>query len=260
MTNVLAPVARQREFTDLGVVAPGCLLYTLVSGTPNTPLGTTSDAAGLVPNTNPIVASAGGLFPPIYLTPNLAYHFRLTDAAGVPIWDQDPVATGLSPAPIAGGGTGLVTVPPYMVLTGGTTATGPLQTVAPGGGNAILQYRGPAALPVWVTNGAPVPYQLQDQLNAPLDASLGTYFFMVATGNRSIAVTTNPTAGQRLIISFYASSGVCTLTLPTGVNAWRFSAAIPALTATAAGTVDHIGMVFNPIFSTWDVVAYAKGF
>jgi hypothetical protein len=102
-TNLLAPVARQRTFTDLGVVAPGAKLYTYVSGTPATPLATTSDAAGLVPNTNPIVASAGGLFGPIYLTPDTAYHFVLTDAIGLPLWDQDPVTApsgGSTAAPI----------------------------------------------------------------------------------------------------------------------------------------------------------------
>jgi hypothetical protein len=99
--NILAPVARQRTFTDLGVVAPGALLYTLVSGSPSQPLVTTSDANGLVPNANPLVASAGGLFGPIYLLPGTAYHFKLTDAAGVLIWDQDPVtAGGVGTAPV----------------------------------------------------------------------------------------------------------------------------------------------------------------
>ena len=60
MSHLLAPVARQRTLTDLGVVAPGALLHTYVSGTPSTPLATTSDAAGLIPNANPIVASSGG--------------------------------------------------------------------------------------------------------------------------------------------------------------------------------------------------------
>jgi hypothetical protein len=86
----LSPEPRQREISDLGVVVPGALLNTYVSGT-TVRLATTSDAAGLVPNTNPIVASAGGLFGPIYLTPGLAYKYVLTDALGGPIWDQDPI-------------------------------------------------------------------------------------------------------------------------------------------------------------------------
>lgn len=91
----LSPDARLRVFSDLGLVVPGAKLFTYVSGTPATPLGTTSDAAGLVPNTNPIVASAGGLFGPIYLTPGLAYKYVLTDALGGPIWSQDPVSLNL---------------------------------------------------------------------------------------------------------------------------------------------------------------------
>jgi hypothetical protein len=123
-TNLLAPVARQRIATDLGVVAPGALLYTLVSGSPSTPLATTSDAAGTVPNANPIVASAGGLFGPIYLTPGVAYHFRLTEASGVPIWDQDPVQIGL-------GGT----VDGNLAITGSLTVAGSGSFIAalPGG-------------------------------------------------------------------------------------------------------------------------------
>jgi hypothetical protein len=112
MPNVLAPVARQRAMTDLGLIAPGALLHTYVSGTPATPLATTSDAAGLIPNANPLVASAGGLFGPIYLPPGAAYHFVLTDAAGLPIWDQDPVTGGGAAAQVAGDLTvsGLLTV------------------------------------------------------------------------------------------------------------------------------------------------------
>src|SRR3954465_1806151 len=98
----LTPDPRLRELSDLGVVLPGALLHTYVSGTPSTPLATTSDAAGLVPNLNPLVASAGGLFGPIYLTSGLAYKLVLTDANGVEIWSQDPVGLG----GVTQGGTG----------------------------------------------------------------------------------------------------------------------------------------------------------
>jgi hypothetical protein len=112
MANILAPVARQRAITDLGVVAPGALLHTYVSGTPATPLSTTSDGAGLVPNANPLVASAGGLFGPIYLPAGVAYHFVLTDAAGNLLWDQDPVIAGVLGGSVAGNLTvgGVLTV------------------------------------------------------------------------------------------------------------------------------------------------------
>jgi hypothetical protein len=87
----LTPDPALREFTDLGVVAPGAQLLTLVSGTPATNLATYSDGAGAVPNTNPVVASAFGLFGPIYLTAGVAYRLICTTAAGVVLWDRDPV-------------------------------------------------------------------------------------------------------------------------------------------------------------------------
>jgi len=117
MSNSLAPVARQRELTDLGVVAPGALLHTYVSGTPATPIATASDAAGLVPNANPIVASAGGLLGPIYLVPNLAYRFVLTEANGVAIWDQDPVMVESA----AGGFSTVLDVRTYGAIGNGVT-------------------------------------------------------------------------------------------------------------------------------------------
>jgi len=91
MAGHLAPLARLRVLTDLGVVAPGCLLHSYVGGTPSTPIQTFSDVALSVPNANPIVASSGGLFGPIYLTDGLDYFFVLTDASGNPIWSQDHV-------------------------------------------------------------------------------------------------------------------------------------------------------------------------
>lgn len=90
MSVALIPEPRLREFSDLSVVLPGAKLYTYVSGTPSTPLASYSDTIGTL-NANPVVASAGGLFPPIYLTANVAYKLVLKDAADVQIWAQDPV-------------------------------------------------------------------------------------------------------------------------------------------------------------------------
>lgn len=91
MSGLLSPDARLRILSDLGLVQAGALLHTYVSGSPSTNLATFSDSALAVPNTNPIVASAGGLFGPIYLTPGTAYKYVLTDALGNAIWAQDPV-------------------------------------------------------------------------------------------------------------------------------------------------------------------------
>lgn len=106
----LTPDARLRIVTDLGVVAPGAKLNAFVAGSLTTRLATYSDVALTVPNANPVVASAGGLFGPIYLTPGVSYQLALTDSADVAIWTQDNVAvpgtlaagTGISLATVAG--------------------------------------------------------------------------------------------------------------------------------------------------------------
>lgn len=93
MSGLLTPDARLRVFGDTGLVLPGAKLYTYVAGSLSTTLATYSDSALLIANTNPVVASAGGLFGPIFLTLGVAYQFLLKDSAGVtvPGWPQDNV-------------------------------------------------------------------------------------------------------------------------------------------------------------------------
>lgn len=59
MTTALMPEGRQRYFNNDGSVAAGCKLYTYAAGT-LTPKTTYSDAAGAVPNTNPVTLDAKG--------------------------------------------------------------------------------------------------------------------------------------------------------------------------------------------------------
>lgn len=100
----VAPVARQREFSGLGVVLPGAKLYTYIAGTPSTPLATynNADLAAGHENTNPVVADSGGLFGPIYLLLGRAYKFLLTDTDGNTIWSQDYVTDGSASAAVTG--------------------------------------------------------------------------------------------------------------------------------------------------------------
>lgn len=58
----------------------------------------------------------------------------------------------LGTVPVANGGTGITSTTPYAVLTGGTTATNPLQQVSGlGSSGQVLTSNGPAALPTWQT-------------------------------------------------------------------------------------------------------------
>ena len=62
----LLPMLREVALSSTGVPLSGALLYSYAAGT-TTPLATYSDVALTIPNTNPVVANAGGVFPPIYV-------------------------------------------------------------------------------------------------------------------------------------------------------------------------------------------------
>lgn len=72
-----------------GVPIPGAQLFFYASGT-STPINTYSDGALTVPNTNPVVANAAGVFPSIFMSP-VYYKVVLTDSLGDQIWTADPV-------------------------------------------------------------------------------------------------------------------------------------------------------------------------
>lgn len=180
-TGFLTPDARLRIVTDAGVVAPGALLNAYVAGTPSTRLDTFTDSTLLVANTNPVVASAGGLFGPIYLTPGLAYKLVLTDAAGGAIWSQDNVAlpaSGLTaPVGVTQGGTGLTAgvsggvvyfsgttaiassalLAAHGVVLGGGAGVAPL-TTSPGPAGQVLTSNGAAADPSFQTGSVGKSY------------------------------------------------------------------------------------------------------
>lgn len=101
---------------------------------------------------------------------------------------------------------------------------------------------------------------LVDGATPALDASLGTVFRLVALGDRTIAVPTNPTPGQTITVQHLASGGARTLALNTGAGGFRFGSDIPALTATASGKTDYISAIYNDTDSRWDVVRVTKGF
>jgi hypothetical protein len=89
--TALVPTARQRQFTNVGATAAGAKLYTWAAGGTTTPLATYSDAALTVPNTNPVIADASGLFGPIFLLPAV-YLLEMKDANDLLLWQQDDVS------------------------------------------------------------------------------------------------------------------------------------------------------------------------
>jgi len=106
----------------------------------------------------------------------------------------------------------------------------------------------------------PTVSALADGATPALNAALGNLFTLAAAGDRTIAVPSNPTNGQKIIIRHLASGGARTLALNSGAGGFRFGTDIPALSQTASGKTDYIGCVYSSIDSFWDVVAVVKGF
>src|SRR5205814_10542709 len=112
-TALLSPVPRQRVFSDLGATLPGALLYWYATGT-TTPATTYSDSTLTTANANPMVANAGGLFGPIYLSWGVQYDAVLKSATGVTIWSQAHVGN-------SGVAQGTYDITAYGAVGNGTT-------------------------------------------------------------------------------------------------------------------------------------------
>lgn len=239
-TGFLTPDARLRVFSDVGVL-PGAKLNTYVAGTPATPLATYSDSALTVPNTNPVVASAGGLFGPIYLTPGVAYKLVLTDAAGVVIWTQDNV---MVPSVVFAAGAGI-----SLATVAGTTTITATSGVGSIGGNDFR-----------LTLESGVPVSSTDQLAKTTlycTPTTGTRLDLydaagvpttLASAQFSIAL---PAAASQLYSVFaYNTAGVPTLELTAWTNdttpgpaAYGLSATTGTRTKTGDLTRRFLGLV-----------------
>lgn len=72
--------------------------------------------------------------------------------------------TGITDITVADGGTGTSTIHAYSVMIGGTTATGPIQTVSGTGLTAqVLTSNGPGAAPTWQTAASGGYATIQDE-------------------------------------------------------------------------------------------------
>lgn len=101
---------------------------------------------------------------------------------------------------------------------------------------------------------------LTDGATPALNAKLGDVFTLSAAGDRTIAIPTNPTSGQRIVIRHTASGANRTLALNTGAGGFRFGTTITGLTVTTSGLTDYIECLYNATASKWDVISYVKGF
>lgn len=101
---------------------------------------------------------------------------------------------------------------------------------------------------------------LTDGATPALDAALGSVFRLVAAGDRTIGVPTNPRDGQRILIQHKASGANRTLALNAGAGGFRFGSTITALTATLSGKTDYLECVYNAADNFHDLISYVKGF
>lgn len=102
---------------------------------------------------------------------------------------------------------------------------------------------------------------LTDGATPALNATTGNVFKLTAAGNRTIAVPSGATAGQKIVIMHVASGADRTLALNvTGAGSFRYGTDITALTATTSAKTDYIGCIYSSTDDKWDVVAVMKGF
>lgn len=159
MTVGLSPVAGAgwQFFDSNGVPLAGGRLYTYAAGT-TTPETTYTASDGLTANSNPIILNSAGRVSgttEVWLTITTAYKFVLKTDADVQLWSADDISgiAGVgNPLPVSSGGTGRATATAYAVICGGTTATGPFQSVASVGTTGqVLTSNGVGALPTMQT-------------------------------------------------------------------------------------------------------------
>ena len=155
MTVGLSPVAGAgwQFFDSNGVPLSGGKLYTYAAGT-TTPQTTYTSSTGATANANPIELNSAGRVSgttEVWLDITLAYKFVLKTTDDVQLWSADDISgmAGIgNPLPVPSGGTGRATATAYAVICGGTTATGPLQSIASvGTAGQVLTSNGVGALP-----------------------------------------------------------------------------------------------------------------
>lgn len=138
MTTFLMPSGRVRGWTNAGVPAAGCLLYTYEAGT-STPKETFTDAAGLVAHANPIILDAKGEAL-IYWDGN--YKVDLKTAGGVQITGypidnfETPLMAGTLAAQGGGGMVGFL----YAAVYGAGTIGKWLQDLATVIGSSLIGF------------------------------------------------------------------------------------------------------------------------
>lgn len=99
---------------------------------------------------------------------------------------------------------------------------------------------------------------ITDTSNPSFDAQSGRTQVarLTATANRTIQAPSNPADGQKLIIEHTASGGARTIGFATGTGAFDLRG--KTIDATASGTTDYFGFVYNASAQRWRLIAIDK--
>lgn len=91
-----------------------------------------------------------------------------------------------------------------------------------------------------------------------LDCSLGTIFDLALTGNTTITFA-NGIDGMKILLRVKQdATGSRLITFGAGI---RFGTDVPSVTLTAtASKTDYIGLIYNGLSATYDVLSFSRGF
>lgn len=167
------------------------------------------------------------------------------------------------PLVVSNGGTGDATLTAFAVLTGGTTTTSPVQTVAAlGTAGMPLSSGGAGALPAFGPSDA-ASFALTDGATIAVNAALGNYATVTIAGNRTISAPSNPPAAgsQTLIFEVtQGSGGSHTLAWTSGAGGFSFGSGSAPTLSTSAGVADLIGFRYSQGVGKWLFIGSETGY
>lgn len=104
----------------------------------------------------------------------------------IPMWGKVNLASGgetTGTLPVTGGGTGVTSFPVDTIIIGGTTTTGPLQSIAIGTAGQILTSQGPGLPPIFTDR--PLDYVVLSDgglpTPEPIDDGFGNFIYVPYT-------------------------------------------------------------------------------
>jgi|SRR5271170_800109 len=184
---------------------------------------------------------------------NLPNSVAPSATSGVPLISQGAAAQPIfGTAVVAGGGTGVVSNTVYAVLCGGTTTTGPIQSIASvGTALQVLTSNGAGALPTFQTFSSTIVAWTDEAISFAAVANNGYFVTAAATAT----LPASPSQGNTVEIVADTATGVV-ITANTGQKirlSTTLSAAAGSATNSAIG--DSLTLVYRAADTTWYAIS-----